>query len=297
MIAIDWGTTSFRAYRLDDEHRVVASREARAGILAVPEGRFAATLLAEVGSWIDGGERHIVMSGMIGSRQGWREAPYVPTPAGASAIAAALVPVEVATGLQAWIVPGLITLGSDGTHDVMRGEETQILGVLDALGPGTHRLCLPGTHSKWVDVRDGVITAFRTHMTGEMFAVLRDHSILGRTLDLDAPFDAAAFEAGVARSASAHGLLHHLFGVRAEHLAGRLPARSVRDHLSGILLGHELRSEAGEAPVHLLGNPELVQRYDQACRVLGRSAGILDPQAAAAGIGRIARARSLPGQT
>jgi len=256
MIAIDWGTTSFRAYRLDATGEVVATRDSRAGILAVPAGGFAATLLAEVGPWIEAGERSIIMSGMVGSRQGWREAPYLPVPADPAAIAAALVTVEAAPGLPAWIVPGLITQGADGVHDVMRGEETQILG-------------------------------------GEVFAVLRDHSILGRTLEKDAPFDAAAFEAGVARSAAAHGLLHHLFGVRAEHLAGRLDARSVRDHLSGLLLGHELRSEPGDAPLALLGSPALVERYVHACRVLARSAGILDPRAAARGIARIAHARSL----
>ena len=143
---------------------------------------------------------------------------------------------------------------------------------------------------------DAVITGFRTHMTGEVFAVLRDHSILGRTLETEAPFDAQAFEAGVARSAAPHGLLHHLFGVRAEHLAGRLEARLVRDHLSGLLIGHELRSEPGDGPLQLLGSAQLVQRYAHACRVLGRSAGILDPQAAATGIGRIAHANGmLPG--
>ncbi|MBL8533967.1 MAG: 2-dehydro-3-deoxygalactonokinase [Betaproteobacteria bacterium] len=293
MIAVDWGTSSFRAYRLDDSGQIVDRRSASAGILTVTDGGFAETLENHVRDWFDSGERVLLLSGMIGSRQGWKEAPYASAPAGAEEIARALVPVNVRPGIDGWIVPGVVTVNADGIHDVMRGEETQILGILHDLGPGSHTLCLPGTHSKWVEVQHGTITGFRTFMTGEVFAVLKDHSILGRIMNSSAPYDRQAFADGLHRSADASGLLHHLFGVRAECLCGDLDAERSRDFLSGLLLGHELRQARGNAVVNLLGAGVLVDRYAYACEVLGRSTRILDPDAVVAGQWQIARSRRL----
>ena len=290
MIAIDWGTTRLRAYRVAGDGAVRERRVADAGILAVPDGDFAGALLALVHDWIAAGEARILMSGMIGSRQGWREAPYVSTPAGPDRIGEGLVPVEVRPGLQAWIVPGVVTLGAGGVHDVMRGEETQVLGVARSLGSGRHLLCLPGTHSKWVDLEDGRITALRTHMTGEVFAVLAGHSILGRTMPATDDFHEDAFLEGVARSGHGGGLLHHLFGVRAQCLTGALAEEATRDYLSGLLLGHELRQAPEASVTHLLGDPGLAERYRLACTHLGRKTYLLDPDAAAAGLYGIASA-------
>jgi 2-dehydro-3-deoxygalactonokinase len=293
MIAVDWGTSSFRAYRLDAVGHVQDRRDAAAGILAVAHGVFADTLRAQIGPWIAAGETQVLMSGMIGSRQGWREAPYARTPAGADEIAGAMVSVPFDDGVQVWIAPGVMHRTTEGFHDVMRGEETQIVGVLRTLGSGTHRVCLPGTHSKWVELVDGRIVAFRTHMTGEVFAVLRAHSILGRTIPAQAPFDADAFRAGVLRAREASGLLHHLFEVRAQFLADALTAETSADYLSGVLIGHELAAERPAGPVHLLGAPALCDRYALACDTLGVPGIRLDPDAAVDGLVRLAQARKL----
>ena len=179
MLAIDWGTTSFRAYRLDPEGGIVDSRSAPAGILGVKDGNFAGVLEQQAGDWIAAGETPVVMSGMIGSRQGWLEVPYAACPAGLDEIAAGMRRVVSNTG-EAWIAPGITCRDETGIPDVIRGEETQILGCLDQLGAGRHTICLPGTHSKWVEIENGMIVRFSTHMTGEAFAVLKTHSILGR---------------------------------------------------------------------------------------------------------------------
>ncbi|MEI7969928.1 MAG: 2-dehydro-3-deoxygalactonokinase [Betaproteobacteria bacterium] len=291
MIAVDWGTSSLRAYLLGPAGEIVARRESPSGILAVRDGHFAETLLGHISPWIEAGDRTILMSGMIGSRQGWKEAPYVRAPAGAAEIASALVAVEVASGLQAWLVPGVMAVTPEGVPDVMRGEETQILGATHVLGTGSHLLCLTGTHSKWVSVEDGSITGFRTSMTGEVFAVLREHSILGRTMSPGNGFDATTFEAGLRRAGDPGGLLHHLFGVRARHLAGELADDVSGDYLSGILIGHELGSAKGERTIHILGAHALAQRYVHACRVLGRDCSLLDADAAATGLWHLVRSR------
>lgn len=285
MIAIDWGTSSFRAYRLGPDGTVQDKREAPLGILQLKGAHFAGALESQVGDWEAAGESTILMSGMIGSRQGWSEAPYVECPAGAAELAARLHPVEW-RGKTLRIVPGLVDR-SGGVPDVMRGEETQLLGVLPTLGAGRHTICLPGTHSKWVRIEDGRIAGFRTHMTGEVFAVLKQHSILGRLMTEGAD-DEAAFNAGVARAGEAGGLLHHLFGTRTRGLFDELPSASLASYLSGLLIGHELAAEGSSGAVQILGSPHLARRYGQALQFLGRKAVVLDPDAAVSGLFQIA---------
>ena len=289
MIAVDWGTTSFRAYRLDAAGIVLKRREAPLGILAVKEGRFAEALESQVSDWLEHGEALIVMSGMIGSRQGWKEQAYVRCPAGAFELSAQLGSITWGMhGRRAWIVPGLITRDAQGVHDVLRGEETQLIGVLDALGTGSHTVCLPGTHSKWVRIDDHRIVSFSTHMTGEMFAILRDHSILGRTMENTGDIP-AAFDAGVARAREPGGLLHHLFGVRADSLAGMLTPEAAHEYLSGLLIGHEIATVAPErGTVHLLGAASLTTRYERALSAAGCAVQLMDPDAAVRGLFRLA---------
>jgi len=187
------------------------------------------------------------------------------------------------------IVPGLSCVDESGIADVMRGEETQILGAMDELGPGTHWVCLPGTHSKWVRIKARRIERFATYMTGEMFAVLRDHSILGRMMRSDTRDD-AAFIAGVIRSGEGGGLLHHLFGVRTQGLLGKLFNESSASYLSGLLIGHELRSVPEMAhKVNLLGTAHLVAAYATALSTLGHQARILDSQSSARGLYLLSR--------
>jgi 2-dehydro-3-deoxygalactonokinase len=287
MLAIDWGTTGFRAYRLDGDGRILESRSAEAGILSVKDGAFPAVLEAHAGDWIAAGETPIVMSGMIGSRQGWLEAPYAACPAGLAEIAAGVRKVAW-NGREAWIAPGVSCRDAAGVPDVMRGEEMQILGALGQLGPGRHTVCLPGTHSKWVEVGDDRILNLATHMTGEAFAVLKAHSILGRMMK-DGPADAGAFEDGVRRSGEAGGLLHHLFGVRARTLFGELADAASASYLSGLLIGHEIRSARnGASVVHLLGTTQLGEAYRRAFAALGMVSITLDPDSVTIGLFRLA---------
>lgn len=287
MIAIDWGTSSFRAYRLDGTGRILEMRSSPQGMLSVENGKFDAVLEAQAGDWIAAGDGPVVMSGMIGSRQGWLEVPYGVCPAGFEEIAAGMRKVTW-TGGTAWIAPGLTCRDESGIADVMRGEEVQILGVLDQLGPGAHTVCLPGTHSKWVEVTDGRIARFSTHMTGEAFAVFKAHSILGRMMK-DGATDAATFKDGVRRSADAGGLLHHLFGVRTRGLFGELADAASASYLSGMLIGHEIRSAHGaRGQVHLLCSAQLAEIYGPALALQGIEAIFLDPDSVTRGLFRLA---------
>jgi 2-dehydro-3-deoxygalactonokinase len=287
MIAVDWGTSSFRAYRLDEAGRILERRGAPGGILTVEPGGFPAALEAQLGDWA--GDPLILMSGMVGSRQGWHEVPYVDCPAGVAEIARLMRPVTWDGG-QAWIVPGLACRDAAHVPDVMRGEETQILGALAELPTGEATLCLPGTHSKWVRLGDGRIERFATAMTGEVFAVLRRHSILGRLMPEEGAAgdaaDDAAFEAGLARAGAAGGLLHHLFGVRSAGLFGEVAPAALPSYLSGILIGREIAdlAPAGDGLVHIIGTPHLADLYARALAATGRKTHILDPDCVARGL-------------
>src|SRR3954462_4356747 len=150
MIGVDWGTTSFRAFRIAPDGTIRDRRAGLRGLVHVPDNRFADTLRDEIGPWLASGEDHVLLSGMIGSRQGWKETPYLPCPAGAPEIGAALVEIEY-DWAQVKLVPGLSATDETGVAEVMRGEETQVLGVLAAMG-GSGLACVTGTHSKWVRV-------------------------------------------------------------------------------------------------------------------------------------------------
>ena len=250
-------------------------------------GQFSKLLDEQAGAWIAAGESPIVMSGMVGSRQGWVEAPYAQCPAGLDELASGLKKVEWG-GKQAWIVPGLACRDEAGVYDVMRGEETQILGAMDDL-PAECVICLPGTHSKWVVVQKGRILGFKTYFTGEMFAVLRKHSLLGRMMEVGAA-DQTSFLDGVKRSADPGGLLHHLFGVRTRGLFYEISPANAPSYLSGILIGHELREAAADArKLYLLGSAELTALYGKAARAIGLESKLLDPEAVTRGLFALGR--------
>jgi len=285
MIGIDWGTTSFRAFRIASDGTIRDRRASQRGILNVPDARFGDTLREEVGPWLAAGEDRVLLSGMIGSRQGWQEAPYLPTPAAPADVAAALTDIAF-DWAKVKLVPGLSGTDAAGVAEVMRGEETQIFGIPSLMTAGGIA-CLPGTHSKWVRVENGRIAGFTTHMTGEAYGALRGHTILGRTMR-DGPANGAPFEAGVRRSGDPGGLLHHIFGVRAQTLVGALAETDAGAYLSGILIGHEIRSAmpAG-AVVHVIGAPELTKLYAGAIAACGGYAERHDGDAAAAGLALI----------
>jgi 2-dehydro-3-deoxygalactonokinase len=292
VIAVDWGTSSFRAYLLDAEGRISERHESAAGILRVRGGDFAAALEAEIGPWLAARNGAlVVMSGMIGSRQGWREVPYVACPAEPAEIAAGLERIDWGAGeAEAWIVPGLLDESRPGQPDVMRGEETQVLGALAALPAAGGLVCLPGTHSKWVRVENGALQGFATYMTGEVFDLLQGHSILSRLMTKGAVAVDRWFLEGVGLGQQG-GLLNRLFSARSRALTGDLPEAEVRSYLSGLLIGDELASAVPDEPteIHLLGAPALVALYEAALEKLGHRVVRLDGDAVAGGLFTLAR--------
>ncbi len=273
LLAIDWGTTSLRGARLGPEGQVFEERSLLRGVLTVAPGGFAAVFDESFGDWMTP-DTLCLIAGMAGSQQGWIEAPYCPCPSGFTDIAERLAWVKRDGPGRIAIVPGL-SIGADGVPDVMRGEETQVFGALQLLGlnhAGLHRLVLPGTHSKWVTVTHQRITHFSTWMTGEFYALLRQHSILARTLPTDElPADASAFEQGVAYALRGEGLLHTAFSARTLALFKRVAADALPSYLSGLVIGEELRCQALQSgdSVVIVGADALVARYEQALSLLG----------------------------
>lgn len=294
MIAIDWGSSSLRAYHLDAAGVVMEQKRSDRGVQSC-EGNFAATLAPLIATWNDA---DIMLCGMIGSRDGWFEQPYLDCPAGIDELAAAMAPVEVPEfpRRRLWFVPGVADRNSTEVPDVMRGEETQACALLDLLRHGTHLLCLPGTHSKWITVRDGKIVSIATAMTGETYAVMRRHSVLGKLMGKDdSRFDAYSFDAGLRRSADASGLLHHLFGVRTLGLFGHFSEAALPSYLSGLLIGHEVRASGlfsrtpRPAQVHLIGNERLIDAYARTLVALGVGVQRHSENLAAHGMHRLSR--------
>ena len=203
-------------------------------------------------------------------------------------MARALTPVPF-DGAKVFIVPGVTAKDGQGIPEFMRGEETQIAGLLPTIG-ARGLVCLPGTHSKWARIEDGRIATFTTHMTGEAFAALSQHIFLGRSTQGDT-HDEQAFDRGVTRSADPGGLLHHLFGARTLVLAGQMPETATKSYLSGLLIGHEVRAALAAAPaddlVHLAGEVNLCRLYSRALTALGKRAHVASDDAAVLGLARI----------
>jgi 2-dehydro-3-deoxygalactonokinase len=297
LIGIDWGTTAARAYRFDAKGGIVGEHSAMLGVQNIAGGRFADALKALLGGEIPS-DTPLIACGMIGSRQGWLEAPYLQCPAEFDSIARALTRVA---GPPLAIVPGLICRDADDVPDVMRGEETQILGALEDFD-ARQLVVLPGTHCKWVLVDGNRVDAFATFMTGELYSVLREHSILGRLAA--AGSSAAAFERGIDAGARAGAALsHRLFSARTLALTGELAPEGVADYLSGLLLGSELAGARGwmerigarDLSVTLIGDAMLCERYRRALSMAGLGARIGPVDAAARGLWRLAQqARMLP---
>jgi len=305
LIALDWGTSSLRAYLLGNDGVVIDDVAFPWGIMATPDGDFARALEIATARWrASQPDLPMIAAGMIGSRQGWREIPYVACPAGLDALVAAVARQSAAADVVLPIVPG-ISIGGD-IPGVMRGEETQIVGALALNPPLSDRslLVLPGTHSKWVTVRRGKVDGFTTYLTGELFAVLSKHSILGRpaldakrgAVDSPSPVSWDAFDWGVTtiRKNSSRGLSPLLFSARALVLAGRLPAESSLDYLSGLLLGEECRcaladrAAGDDVPLALIGEKTLCERYLRALSLFDVTGVPVIEGASAAGLWRIA---------
>lgn len=272
-IAVDWGTTNRRAYLVEGE---ACSREFEdgRGILSVGRGEFEAAI-DEIRARL--GDRPMLLAGMIGSNRGWVEAPYVPCPAGLDELVGGLVRI----GEDVVIVPGVALTGE--RFDVMRGEEVQLLGaVASGTIPEGCLVCHPGTHNKWVRVIDGRIESFRTVMTGELFNLLRDKSILSEILRAPAT-TGEAFCSGVKRGLSGLGITSELFEARARYLLGDLSAEHGGSFISGLLIGEDVRvglSEGKDSNVIVMGRPELTGLYSAALAQCGVSAEEVDGEGA-----------------
>ncbi|QHC97049.1 2-dehydro-3-deoxygalactonokinase [Pseudomonas sp. R84] len=319
LIALDWGTTSLRAYKLAADGVVLEQRALSSGIMQLPKtprninGRecadgFELAFDEACGDWLEAQpDLPVIACGMVGSAQGWREAAYCETPANVANLGKSLQTVISLRGTVVHIVPGVIQRSR--LPNVMRGEETQVLGVLQNLPveAGADLLIgLPGSHSKWVDVVDGCITHFDTFMTGEVFAVLSEHSILGRTLKQGATFDALAFDRGVQVAQSADGelgVLSTLFSARTLGLTGELSPTAQADYLSGLMIGHELaalasaqrlrRDNPNLPSIILIGNAQLCARYRRALDACGFANVTLAEQATERGLWQLALAAGL----
>lgn len=270
MIALDWGTSNLRASLLGDGGVVLESRAAAGGVMAVPERRFAEALNALCGDWIDRHACPVIASGMVGSRQGWQEAPYVECPATLGQVAVQLTRIELTPRASLHIVPGLRCTGADGQDDVMRGEETQLWGA--ELAASTCCV-LPGTHSKWAWAgAAGEIAGFQTFMTGELYALLTQHGILGRLMQFghERP---EAFAQGVTLGLAEHAsATHAIFAARTAGLMKRIEPEGLPDFLSGILIGIEIGGALRRSPVQhvsLLGDDTLCRRYEAALALAG----------------------------
>ena len=292
LLAIDWGTSSLRGALIADDGSVMEERSFARGILTIEPGGFSAVFNDCFGDWM-APDTLCLVAGMAGSQQGWLEAPYCPCPASFHDVAAHLAWVEPG---RVAIVPGL-SIMSEGVPDVIRGEETQVFGVLKLLGLHNARLVLPGTHSKWVTVTDEKITHFSTWMTGEFYALLRQHSILARTMPADdPPPDAEAFAQGVAYALRGDGLLHTAFSTRTLALFKQMATDALPSYLSGLVIGDELRCQSltcGDSVV-IVGADALAARYEQALALLGVTCRRAGSNATWQGLRAIAKSLNRP---
>lgn len=299
LLGIDWGSTSLRGYLIAENGEVLASRETKHGVFHLPPGGFEAAFDYLISGWEPlSPTLPILACGMVGSAQGWMEVPYVSCPMTVTGIAAGIAAKSIGNGRMLHVVPGMASHGV--LPDVMRGEETQVIGALAARATkaGEMTIVLPGTHSKWVQVRDGSITRIETFMTGELFELLRVHSSIGRvaaTVSELAEEGEGAFRRGVhdAIDARNRSVTHLMFTTRSQVLLGKLASDQALDYLSGLLIGEELRRQSVRGDCVLVGSAELCDRYEQAFAVAFDFQPDRSENAAARGLHLLARSAGL----
>lgn len=270
-IAVDWGTTNRRAYLVGRDSQIIDSFEDDMGFLAVASEGFAdevSMIRARLG------DKPMLLAGMVGSRNGWREAPYIECPASPRQLAEKIVWIE---HLRTGIVPGVCQRGDPGP-DVMRGEEVQVFGALAAeLVLPDALICQPGTHSKWIKIHGGRIESFETVMTGEIFGLLKTHSILADLLQGDVHIG-PAFRAGVDQALAGHAILSALFSLRAGEMLGERDSEAA-SRASGLLIGADIAAGADRYPsslISLIGRPEICALYAAAAQQAGRETAQID---------------------
>ena len=270
LIGIDWGTSSLRAFLIGAGGEVLDHISKPLGIMQINDGDFERSFNDLVGPWQQAIDLPIIASGMITSRNGWVETPYVSVPSGVQQMDDALVTHKTSDGTTITFVTGM-TADHNGVPDVMRREETQIIGA-SGLGMSNGIFVMPGTHSKWITVSCDQIVDYSTYMTGEVFAALSKHTILATLMEY-APFKEDAFRKGCAVGlAEGSNFLHDLFGVRSLPLFGKITGTMVKDYLSGLLIGAEVKGADVaqiKGPVTIIGRDDLADRYEIALSIAG----------------------------
>jgi 2-dehydro-3-deoxygalactonokinase len=287
-IALDWGTTSFRAYLTGAGGEVLDEIRAPDGILSVKDGDFESALERHIGAWDT--KLPVMAAGMITSRQGWIELPYLPCPASAADLARALHHHTTRAGRRIAFATGLSYRAPDGMPDVMRSEEVQVFGSLDS---GVHHFVTPGTHSKWIVTEGERLMRYATYVTGEVYAALKEHTILGRLMK-PGPDDEEAFAKGVTAALDdPAGFLHRIFAARSLGLFGEIAPESIASYLSGQVIGtevaHAIRENPKDAEYAVLASPGIGGRYVRAIKIAGLSVRYGDPHAIVKGLAIIAR--------
>jgi 2-dehydro-3-deoxygalactonokinase len=309
LIGVDWGSSSLRVFLFGGDGAILDSCNSPSGASQMQSpADFAKTLHDCAGHWMQGRDSAIpvLACGMVGSKHGWVEAPYLDTPTDCGVLGRSLRQIQDS---KVYLVPGLIHRPENYPPDVMRGEETQIVGALHSLDSNdasVNDLCIvmPGTHSKWVRVQQQKVVEFATHMTGEMYSVMKHHSVLGRLLPTESGpehRDAFVMALDAVRSQPQAGLTHQLFAVRTLGLTEKLSAQGLSDYLSGLLIAHEVQagltwsknSDADGSPLVLIGEPALCSRYQLALDRFGVPVHKVLGNTAPAGLWRIASSAGL----
>lgn len=277
-IAVDWGTSNLRAWLMSDAE-VVTSKTSGSGMATINADQFESELLALISDWLDhyssGSKMTVVACGMVGARQGWKEAGYVSVPCSPTGNFTTK-PAAKDHRIDVHILSGL---SQSHPADVMRGEETQIAGFLSTRPGFSGTLCMPGTHSKWVKIDNGLVTGFSTAMTGEIYALLCDHSVLRHLVEKNGR-DINSFTKGVEQARAEPDLtLNNLFALRARAVLNGVGKSETAAYLSGLLIGTELVSMmkvSSGSNVELLGVGALGELYHQAFEILGKKVALVD---------------------
>jgi len=269
-IAADWGTTHMRAWAIDEQGEVLAYSESNEGMKDLQQNEFEPVLLRLIENWLDNKKITPVMAcGMVGARQGWVETPYLKTPCVPIDKTQLTVATTKDTRIQVNLVPGVM---QHKPADIMRGEETQIAGFIKENPSFNGIVCLPGTHTKWVNVKAGQIENFRTFMTGELFGVISNKTLIKHSIESDG-WDQASFENGVIKGFDNPGLISSdLFSLRSESIVNDLDSNSARSILSGLLLGVELNGAKNywkNKNVIIIGSELLSKNYQKGLKILG----------------------------
>lgn len=275
-VAVDWGTTNFRAYLINEHGVCLDSLSNNDGVLRSRD-KFESIIQQHLGHWLnDDGSITVILFGMVGSQVGWVETPYIECPVDIKNYGKHCVQLTAFNRGNCWLVPGVKWTANDGVIDVMRGEELQVIGAYllnneNEKNKSDGLFCCPGTHNKWVSVNNGQINDILTVMTGEIYSLLCKHSILAHSVNETTEWNEEGFKSGLEYSQRSGGLLNHLFSVRTSYIIGEHSQNEGSPYLSGLLIGHEIQSvitaeyyRNSEVPIMIIGSSQLCKAYSTA---------------------------------